>query len=615
MSGKLITSVFRSLLAVGLASVSATGFHQQPKSRAAGPPAAARSRTGAPGDITGRVVGDDGKSIDNATVIATPLNRGTNRMTAVLNFQSVETDGNGNFVLGGLSQTAYSLRVSAPGYTAAPGAIEEEGRPRHFRPGDSITINMTKGGVITGTVTGPSGEPVVAMRMKATRIRDTEGRPVLSTPVDIQEDLLDESKTDDRGIYRLWGLDPGTYIVAAGGANLFPFQIESNVAAALTYHPSSGRAGAGEVTVAAGQEVSGIDIRWRDLTTHSISGTVLTSLTPRGLGDAAIVALCQRGSTALEAMAIVVPKDGALQYVIPGVSDGDYDVTAVKNTGESASVSLPRSVTVKGADVTGVDLALSPLATLSGKVVAEPPTDELTTACKTPGGPIAETVVAARSTERDNTLADGFLNLLGGTNAETTPNEQGEFEVRSLRPGPYRLEVIPPGDYFFVRSITTPGAGGRINDEPGKRGITIRPGENVSGFTATLAPGAASVFGRVLPENERTPIPLGLRAYLIPAETDQSDNVLRYYESRVADKGSTFSMSNLAPGRYWVVVLERGTKNEEGGWRPAAWDRRSRERLRAVAQNANQVVELRPCQKVADLAVKAKPFPNEPPKK
>ena len=71
---------------------------------------------------------------------------------------------------------------------------------------------MIRGGAITGTVTNALGEPVVAVRVRATMVRDARGE----VPKFMTFGLMEQS-TDDRGIYRIYGLRPGTYIVSAGG--------------------------------------------------------------------------------------------------------------------------------------------------------------------------------------------------------------------------------------------------------------------------------------------------------------------------------------------------------------------------------------------------------------
>ena len=85
--------------------------------------------------------------------------------------------------------------------------------PTYYRPGDNATITLIKGGVITGTVKNLNGDPLIAISVRAIRVRDAEGKPI---PFQIS---LRDRLTDDRGVYRLYALPPGTYVVAAGGAH------------------------------------------------------------------------------------------------------------------------------------------------------------------------------------------------------------------------------------------------------------------------------------------------------------------------------------------------------------------------------------------------------------
>src|SRR5258708_20302274 len=81
--------------------------------------------------------------------------------------------------------------------------------------------------------------------------------------------------TDDRGYYRLYGLQPGTYIVSAGGATQFGGAFGNSVYAndAPTFAPASTRDTAVEIVVSSGQEATA-DIRYRGEPGHSISGRV-----------------------------------------------------------------------------------------------------------------------------------------------------------------------------------------------------------------------------------------------------------------------------------------------------------------------------------------------------
>jgi protocatechuate 3,4-dioxygenase beta subunit len=114
---------------------------------------------------------------------------------------------------------------------------------------------MIKGAVITGKVTTAEGEPVSGAYIGVEMVRDGKGGPVSRGETEFPV------STDDRGVYRLYGLAPGTYTVFTR-YNLTG-RIATYGAVVSTYHPSSGRETATRVAVSSGGEASGIDIRYR----------------------------------------------------------------------------------------------------------------------------------------------------------------------------------------------------------------------------------------------------------------------------------------------------------------------------------------------------------------
>src|SRR6267154_6303313 len=117
----------------------------------------AKSEEPSSGSITGRVVNENGQALFGATVFA----------RAVGSFNMVRmtiSDNDGNFKVSSLDPAAYSISASSPAYTQArvPDAF-----PTYYRIGDSVRLELVKGGVITGTVSNATGEPVVAIRVRA----------------------------------------------------------------------------------------------------------------------------------------------------------------------------------------------------------------------------------------------------------------------------------------------------------------------------------------------------------------------------------------------------------------------------------------------------------------
>src|SRR6185369_9748781 len=118
------------------------------------------------GAIDGRVVSENGQSMAGATVFVRAINSsGAGRQTT--------TDIEGNFRVIGLEPALYTVSANAPAYTMPIPA--DPFTPTYYRIGDTVRIEMVRGGAITGTVTNAVGEPVVAVRVRATMIRDAQG--------------------------------------------------------------------------------------------------------------------------------------------------------------------------------------------------------------------------------------------------------------------------------------------------------------------------------------------------------------------------------------------------------------------------------------------------------
>ena len=254
--------------------------------------------------------------------------------------------------------------AEVPGYVTAPDIDDNNREQKYYRPGDSLTIRMIKGGVITGTVTTSAGEPVMGVRVNPVRLRDLKGRAARQNAFDLQR----EWKTDDRGVYRIYGLEPGVYLISTGGKGFIQLMTEGYDGDAPTYYASATRDNATEIIVHSGEELMGIDIRYRDSKGHAISGTVsgATAASPMAL---VTVILSDAVTGAFAGMSMLPMAPGAHAFAFDAVPDGEYVVVAVAS--DYTSGSPPRKITVKGADVTGLELALAPFGSIEGRVALE----------------------------------------------------------------------------------------------------------------------------------------------------------------------------------------------------------------------------------------------------
>jgi hypothetical protein len=116
-------------------------------------------------------------------------------------------------------------------------------------------------------------------------------------------------------------------------------------------------------------------------------------------------------------------------------------------------------------------------------------------------------------------------------------------------------------------------------------------------LTITLAQGAALVRGEITLAEGQT-LPAKLSVYLVPAETAQAEEPLRYFASPVSTAGG-FYLSNVAPGRYWILAQPGtdDTRTEMSKLRlPDA--AKTRSLLRHAAEQRKTEIELKPCHDV-----------------
>lgn len=560
--------------------------------------------------ITGRVIIEGGQAVPSAAILALPVNFMGNQSAAVASLlRPITTDEAGRFEVKDLSSGAYSIHVLLAGYV-----VSDRREQKYYRPGDTVTISLTKGAVITGRVTNFTGEPIVGARMRAVRIKDADGRPVRADALGggsifgfLDQIMNIESQTDDRGVYRIYGLEPGSYHVSAGGKGQVSFLSTGGYDSdAPTYYPSGTIDTAAEVKVQAGDEATGIDIRYRENRGYAISGTIKgQSTSTAGIS----VMLTRAASGALEGIAFVLPNSPNHGFILTSVSEGDYYIAAVAgNTMEGTSVaaSVARRVSVKGADVTGIELALTPLGSVSGRVLVEPaPGADSRAECKTARpASVEEVALMAQSDRKDRPKDEPELLA---SYATSTPNAKGEFVIRFLEQGQKRMVMKLPGEQWYARAITLSATPASRTVDLARDGFSLKQGESVNGITITLSEGAASLSGKVVMGKEET-IPAGrMRVHLVPAEALSADETLRFAETTAQPDG-TFKFTNLAPGRYWIIVRPMPDEESlETASRPVAWDASGRAGLRFEGEALANAVELKPCQRVADFLLRYTP--------
>jgi hypothetical protein len=180
-----------------------------------------------------------------------------------------------------------------------------------------------------------------------------------------------------------------------------------------------------------------------------------------------------------------------------------------------------------------------------------------------------------------------------------------------LRPGVQRIDIELPGEHLYVKKITLTQP--EPNAKPidvARNGLTLKSGEKLKGLVASLSEGAAGLRGRVVAGEDNKMPDVRLRVHLVPVEPEAADEVLRYFESAAGNDGS-FSFSNLAPGKYWLLareVSDQERAEDDADHKPVAWDAGERTGLRFEGEASKKVIDLSVCQRVTDFRLKYTPL-------
>lgn len=497
---------------------------------------------------------------------------------------AITTD-DGLFRFDGLPAGRYSLTAMKEGRPPLAFGASEPRRPgRAITLGNGevrhVTLRLPPGAVITGMLSDPQGDPAPGQRVVilSRRFSPATGDQRLLPVPDINQ------VTDDRGIYRIFGLPAGSYLVAAlprlseGSAgdvtvvsreevqraladvaerrvstrpgmpaparpSSAPPPKRASVAFAPTYYPGTiVESRATFIDLAAGAVRSGVDFDLDYVPLATISGFLTV---PPGL-RATLTLNVAAPATPHEMRGIASP-DADGRFTFRRVQPGHYVIharafpPAVRRGDPPGETGFwaATEVIVSGEDLDGVALALEPTLTLSGEV-----TFDSTTAA----APVFQHLrfplqIASRGATPaplPNVVIDGSTVSLSG-----------------VLPGPYRMSVPPRGirsriGRWWLKSIRIDGQ--EVLDAPlvlsrhSKR-LDITFSDRASELSGTIADGAGA------PVTD---------AFAIVFADDPSTWFLhsrRVAAARLTAAGR-YVVSNLPAGNYLIAVSADLDNNE-----------------------------------------------------
>jgi large repetitive protein len=355
--------------------------------------------------LTGSVRGSDGKPVEGALVLYRPLAAPPREFAA-----ATKTDAEGRF--------RAELKVAGPVYVRVT-AKGLAGRTfDRVQPASPLAVVLDRGQVIEGDVRDGAGQPLAQVRVLAS---PTLGVAVSSWETDKQSI---EAMTDARGHFRLDGVGPGLYSIAAT-ARGFGSARKGNVRPGATVNLIARAGGwlAGRVTDPKGRPLPGALVR--------------AELEPQFWG----------GST-------VATTDAQGGFELPGLEPGNYTVVARH---ADFAPGVARGVTVDAEGSADVALVLTTGAAVAGRVV------------DSEGRPLAGRVAGQELASLP--MPRSLVELL-----RADAGADGRFRLERVPPGSYGLGVSAPR--YSGRRIETEVSDGEgvidLGDIALEEGLAIR---------------------------------------------------------------------------------------------------------------------------------------------
>jgi hypothetical protein len=439
------------------------------------------------------------------------------------------TDAEGNYQISKVPAGQYQAAPIAPTFV-----IPEMNRSGHegklvvLSEGENVVgidFTLVKAGVITGKVTDAEGKPVVEERLNLMAVD--------STNQDVRSRLLD-FRTDDRGVYRIFGLAAGRYKVAVGqdnhlgafggGRGRRPYK--------LTFHPdATDFSQATIVEVLEGGETSGIDITvGRFLDGYAASGRIIDGETGQPLAKIRIGVTPRQENRDYGYLPVRSLSSSRGEFRIEGLTPGRYSVV-IATQADNDPFADPVPFEVVDRDVDSLIVKTSKGASMTGVVALEG---------------LNEKALLAR-------LYQLRLNvwLQGGspgfrTWRSTAINPDGSFRLTGLPAGVATVNTLssvnyePANDFVILH---TEREGIRLT-----QGIELKGREETSGLRVVVAHGTGVVRGEVVFVNGTTTPGSRLGAQLSRAGESAS---LRAAE---VDSRGRFEIKGMPSGTYWLKI-------------------------------------------------------------
>jgi 5-hydroxyisourate hydrolase-like protein (transthyretin family) len=392
---------------------------------------------------------------------------------------------------------------------------------------EGIDFDLIRGGVITGKVTDADGHPIVEEEVN-----------LLSNdyPRGGYSNQFRGFQTDDRGIYRIFGIRPGRYKVSVGQESMYRGVGRGRRSLPITFYPDAREAAkATVIEVGEGTEATKIDITIGNAPEgFAVSGRVVEAETGKPVSNVSIslsrIMIIDANSSSGYGGVTDVRSNADGVFRLEKLPPGKYSIS-IQPGPESDLRAEQVTVDVVDQDVTGVLIKTATGASLSGTVVFERGLNI--------AGAYAPTWISAH-------IRNEGPGYTSSQSAQIKPD--GSFRLGGLSAGNVIFSVGSWGPTGNAKGITISRVERDGVVQPG--GIQVQTGEHLSGLRIVAAYGSGSIRGVVKLENGTLP-PSG---HLVITLSKVGDANTLSGGGTETDARGQFLLEGLAAGTYELTV-------------------------------------------------------------